>query len=720
MNRKRIHTGYLIAISLLISSIIYFFASNWYVFERTEKIFLAAILMVSFFLFSFVLSRFQHSHRFLERWLWVAGAIAFGISVAVIGQTYNSHADSYLLYLVWLLPVLAFAILARYQPLFVLAFLLTVAAYFFFVFPTSYDPGWTEFQEFGFLVLFLSFCHLWFFLSRSKYLQSKWIEYGSFGIMHVLFLTQSFGYSSYSQVIAWMYIGYILTSLYLWKKAENRVWLIVSGLGLSLFLFFKGISEVYEVIGSGLYFIFLALIVVIIVLTITYLKRLELSKVSDTWKQRMKSSITAVVTVFCTLMLISAFTGLLALSTSSFLAVFLSAIGLLLLPSLFVKPHLALLSHILLLAGISIVFGSGFIHHISNAFSNDEARIPYYSLVTIILIIVLLKIWHHRWIEMYLYFLLNGSILVSFIVFSEDRGVTRLEFDHYFFLMVLVNMGFFFAIKREWIRYNALVYSITLLFALTFTNEGEWIYWFYNSLFLLVVFTMVFFKTKRHLFSYWLGIVFLYAFLLYKYYDFVWTLLHKSITLLIASLLVFGITWFVSKQYKSSGDVTPSFVKIKMKPLLLIVVMMAAFLTYQGVQSEWTVRNGTEIKLKLAPIDPRSMLQGDYVRLSYDISNLDNASTERQEKINVVLRKNNEGYFEYSGFYKVNGEWNNSYKPASSDVLINGVLSGDGSVQYGIETFFIPEGTGNDYETMNYAFVRVGSNGNAILTELVE
>ncbi|WP_377888941.1 GDYXXLXY domain-containing protein [Alkalihalobacillus sp. R86527] len=723
MNRKGIHTGYLIGLSLLISSIIYFFASNWYVFERTDKIILAGILPLLFFLVSFILARFPHSHRFMERWMWLAGAVAFGISVAIIGQTYNSHADSYVLYLVWFVPVIAFAVLTRYQAFFVLAFILSVASYSFYVFPTSYDPGWTDLQELGFLLLFLLFCHIWFFLSRSRYLLSKWIEYGSFGVMHVCFLTQSFGHGSYNQFISWLYFGYIIVSLYMWKKRENRVWLITSGLGLSVFLYFKGLSVAYEVIGIGVYFVFLTSIVVVIIMTITYLRRLELSsKVSDTWKHRMSASLTVVVTVFCALMLISSFTGLITLGTSSFLAIFLAAFGLLVLPSLFVKSNVPLLSHVLLLAGITIVFGSGVFYHLSHGFSDNRPHIPYYSILTILLIVVLMKLWNHKWIEMYLYLLLNASILIALIVFSEQRNfMPQFDVEHYLFIMFLFNMIFFLLAQKEWNKRNAVVYTIFLLFALTFLNQGEWLYWFWNLLFLAFVFTLIFSKAKLHLFSYWLGIVFLYAFLLYKYYDFAWTLFHKSITLMIASLIVFGITWFVSKRQPTGSPSPPSFVRTHQKPLFLIVFIMVTMITYQGFYDEWIVQNGSEIKLKLAPIDPRSMLQGDYVRLRYDISNLDDTTDiQGRKKVKVVLVKNEEGYYEYSGYYQVGGEWNKGYKPLKTDVFIKGILNSNGSAHYGIESFFIEEGSGEEYEAMNYAIVKVGSNGNAILTELVK
>jgi uncharacterized membrane-anchored protein len=82
-----------------------------------------------------------------------------------------------------------------------------------------------------------------------------------------------------------------------------------------------------------------------------------------------------------------------------------------------------------------------------------------------------------------------------------------------------------------------------------------------------------------------------------------------------------------------------------------------------------------------------------------------------------VLRKNKEGIHEYSGYYYLNG-WNKPYKKQLGDIVINGIYH-DSFVEYGIEHFFIEEGTGRKYEEgVKFAYVKIGKNGDAILTKL--
>lgn len=51
---------------------------------------------------------------------------------------------------------------------------------------------------------------------------------------------------------------------------------------------------------------------------------------------------------------------------------------------------------------------------------------------------------------------------------------------------------------------------------------------------------------------------------------------------------------------------------------LLVLIIAAIILTYK---SEQIISNGQDIYLKLAPRDPRSIMQGDYMSLNMDINN---------------------------------------------------------------------------------------------------
>ncbi|HWK66578.1 MAG TPA: GDYXXLXY domain-containing protein [Rhizobiaceae bacterium] len=125
------------------------------------------------------------------------------------------------------------------------------------------------------------------------------------------------------------------------------------------------------------------------------------------------------------------------------------------------------------------------------------------------------------------------------------------------------------------------------------------------------------------------------------------------------------------------------------------------------------LRSGTEVLLKVEPVDPRDLLRGDYVSLRYDITNIPTAiianipegtSATETGPIFVRLRQEPDGFWRaVSASFDVPA----SAPPEPGEADIRGeVVSGrpletDGSVQarYGIERFYLPEGAGRAIET---------------------
>jgi uncharacterized membrane-anchored protein len=122
------------------------------------------------------------------------------------------------------------------------------------------------------------------------------------------------------------------------------------------------------------------------------------------------------------------------------------------------------------------------------------------------------------------------------------------------------------------------------------------------------------------------------------------------------------------------------------------------------------LRDGREVTLSVLPVDPRDLLRGDYVRISYNISSLPAALVEEADKadpsertVYVRLRPAASGVWE-----PVAARFG---KPPDAqrqpqDVDIRGFSSvppdaiGSSflSVDYGIERFYLPEGEGKPIE----------------------
>jgi len=136
-----------------------------------------------------------------------------------------------------------------------------------------------------------------------------------------------------------------------------------------------------------------------------------------------------------------------------------------------------------------------------------------------------------------------------------------------------------------------------------------------------------------------------------------------------------------------------------------------------------SLRIGQEIVLETVPVDPRDVFRGDYVALRYRISEVSCPSSVVGSTVFVPLRRNGDVWeiaLEPSRFPPV------SYEDAAErgGVVIRGqVARSSGStceITYGIESYFVPEGTGREIERVRGALkvrVSVDGFGNAMIRE---
>lgn len=135
------------------------------------------------------------------------------------------------------------------------------------------------------------------------------------------------------------------------------------------------------------------------------------------------------------------------------------------------------------------------------------------------------------------------------------------------------------------------------------------------------------------------------------------------------------------------------------------------------------LKNGREIALKTVPIDPRDLLRGDYVILRYEVSTFEKADEEMPWyfSANQVV---------YAKIEETAGEWQVvavGHEPPATGLYLRGraksVFPDRLEIAYGIESFFVPEGTGREYESARnrerlWARVSVSPHGVAYLKEL--
>jgi uncharacterized membrane-anchored protein len=172
-----------------------------------------------------------------------------------------------------------------------------------------------------------------------------------------------------------------------------------------------------------------------------------------------------------------------------------------------------------------------------------------------------------------------------------------------------------------------------------------------------------------------------------------------------------------------------------MRKLLIIcaALLQVFLLAFMGGQREYVLHTGRTIYLRTVPVDPRDFFRGDYVRLRYEISDIDKEyfrdislpETKKEIKgkqVYVVLKVDTN---DLASIVYVTDK-----KPAKGQLYIRGRCSDDYysyhvyiKVLYGIEAYFVEQGKGKELEKMASrnnltAFdmkVALGSNGIAVL-----
>ena len=128
---------------------------------------------------------------------------------------------------------------------------------------------------------------------------------------------------------------------------------------------------------------------------------------------------------------------------------------------------------------------------------------------------------------------------------------------------------------------------------------------------------------------------------------------------------------------------------------------------------EYRLHTGTTVVLQTVPVDPRSLLQGDFAILGYEISalpsHLSNLGNDRT--VYVYLAQRDEIWVAVR---------HTTFRPSDEDLFIKGKVSA-GRLDFGIGTYFVPEGTGHIIERARDVKVKVSvsNSGSAIIKELI-
>ena len=731
-----IQLGYVLGASALLTAIVYFFATNWEKLNRWEKFIPVFVLIMGFYGLSVWLSR-QNGRQFLSKLSLFASCISFGVGVGLIGQTYNSHADSYSLFAVWFIPAFLLALLTRWQPYYVLAYILGHLAYGIYFFGRWGGISEAEIIQITIWLGIAIVNGILYVLTEQGRLHSPFLKWITFqvGLAVLVVASNSHAYEKYGIFMNLPLVIVLAITVYYTHKTRNKAYLLFAGLWVSITVIVKYIEIIIQYYNEFFFIASLLFIILFIFANVKFMnfirnwnpssKQLILENHSDLeasdqaksdgdftkWVVRVLTvSVIIIGSLLGSLTIIGIVTVVLGFNEPENILIGFGCVTVI--AMIIVKKLNSLVRYTILISGMMLGAGAA-------VSTENVPNLLVFLALTIAAFIYISGLLHR------IFFFLTAVIIASFVLFNWlDSGIivltvlTGLLFVIFASGQVIANAG-----VRQPILYSSFPSFLITLFALTFMAESSW-YYLANVLFFIVVVLALVISRQLHIkWIYAWSMGFWIAFLVYKYYDLAWKLLHKSISFAVIGILALAFTVWYEKRHRMEVSEHPEAISnfaMNRWIIALLVLLQVMAMSLQIGKSEWLLAHGQLIKLQLEPLDPRSLIQGDYVRLRYTISEpeifdvMDHASTSKN-KITIVLAPNlATGVYEYRRVY-TKGE-----TLAPGEVRLNGNKTGYKGIEYGIETYFIPEGTGHVYERdAKFAEVKVSAGGDAILLRLL-
>lgn len=148
------------------------------------------------------------------------------------------------------------------------------------------------------------------------------------------------------------------------------------------------------------------------------------------------------------------------------------------------------------------------------------------------------------------------------------------------------------------------------------------------------------------------------------------------------------------------------------KAVILVTGFALLALVNIGIfKREDLLARGRVVLLELAPVDPRSLMQGDYMALRFRVgTELENNRRESLADGHVILSADAKGIAAYRRI--------DDGKALAANEIRMRFRVRDGHVKFATNAFFFQEGDADAYADARYGEFRVDDKGDAILTHL--
>ncbi len=143
------------------------------------------------------------------------------------------------------------------------------------------------------------------------------------------------------------------------------------------------------------------------------------------------------------------------------------------------------------------------------------------------------------------------------------------------------------------------------------------------------------------------------------------------------------------------------------------LILLLGYFNWSVYKKEQTLKNGHLVLLQLVPVDPRSLIQGDYMRLNYKEASSDLPDDQTDTRGDAILQTDSN---QVGKIVRLQ----NTLEPVNGNELIIKYKIINKRLFLGAESFFFEEGQDTLYQKAMYGGLKVDDKGQSLLVGLYD
>ena len=788
----------IIAVILLGSALITAIAANWISWPKPIK-----VLLIQATITALVIFAWKRAQQKPKDWATAyslsslsinLAAIAIGGLLALIGQSYQTGADPWQLFALWALLLLPWLLALR--SLFIILLILTLTNIALFLFFDSYQS-----ESLGAVLTSVAINFLFLLVSHQlkDFFADPYFLIRRFSVLFIVLIALAlFGLNDTTPLL----IGMMLLGALGWYYLRYQQDVLVGGLGYggAYVLVMGWLIEKFHYSSEFIVFIFLASLLIGLGL-IFDLRRVWRRQIpinnnkTEPWFLRLfYLGIQLVITVFSLLlwwMVVGQVTDLLA-----HVYVLAAVVGIVFLQRQKNNPITQDMPLFLLLSSMAIAAVG-----LENAVIDNHFLVAWFIFLNTVVFVFSPQGWLLRFCSGAMATLLFFAWLISVLPLMGLTSTARLEFIQVGLLLLIVALAALMRFKPNynaflqplwwaWILILLwLMASPLLAFMLNDTSQGAALTTLMMALPALVLFAVLWSKhsmwfsvccaaalglvslvglaniplanfallgwmwayARRDSVLFWCSVLVLTVALGQHYYVLQWPLINKAFSLALGGLAVGLGALLLHRVIKrgeaaaepqrapAASDVQVGMPKYALMGLWTGLGAVLLISTQDVARKEYLLAYGVPVVLRLAPVDPRSLMQGDYMALSFTLGQRikeivaagklsDVTNTNRATLLAYVQPSRAAKPSEFIALkdpraaevYWLDEGVDTNPQRLDEAAVLSMEYRGGRWLPNGIDAWFFPEGQAAQFEQARYGEFKTNAQGRALLYKLID